>query len=117
MNEYIKWFLTNLAVLALFIGGIVYNLPFITTIAVVVYWITAIGAIGTYLLTLPATKLAVLVKDNLSESSHSVVSKEMDFLIDLPVVAAFLYFNYPILAIFYVLHMYSLWMSSKSLNV
>ena len=106
MKDIIKWALYTGAVLGALLVGLLYNLPSLAMLAVIIYWITGIVAFLT---------LGVLSSEEgkkqltAGKATLSKVPKWLDALKDICVVAVLVYFTYPVLAIFYALHIPALW--------
>ena len=105
MKAYLKWFLINGGILTAFIYGIMCSQPSLTVLAVVIYWFTSILAIVFYIF-LTFDKNSVLLKH---ATKPSAILKPLDVAYDVLVVYALVYFSYPVLAIFYTLHIFLLW--------
>ncbi len=109
MKNYTRWALSNSIVLAAFVGGIVYTLPSLTILAVIIYWLTALGATILYVgVVSPLAKHVKKETVTKTISNQSHIPKWLDATVDIGVVAVFMYFSYPVLAIAYLWHIYAL---------
>lgn len=114
-----KWALLNFAVLGAFLGGFYFALPSLTTVAVVIYWLTSLVALGVYAVMQSELMRTALLIDNSSireALDNKVVPLWVDQLYDLLVVTVLVYFSYPVLAIAYAIHTYLLWRSIQILK-
>lgn len=111
MNKILKWALMNFGVVALFFWGYYEPNSGILTLSLTLFWITAVTAIMFGFSEDVAH--AMLKKDPDFEPS---VSKEVDIIFDTAVTIMLAYYDYSVLAVFYLIHMLALNTLRENLN-
>ena len=137
-KKILRWIVTNLAVVGMFLAGTIYGIEWLLLISLVLLWFTAIGGTFVWLFVnllknqqgksfdilvfpkdslpneeerdkLKEDKIFCITDYSLMKITVGSVSRKLDAVFDTIVVGILVYFGYTWLPLFYITHMLGLW--------
>ena len=102
MTTKIKWLVCNLGLLGLFLYGTIYNVDGFATLAIIGYWALSIMS---FLLFIPDVQKGATKK--IIETGQKVSPRWLNLIFDTGVTIMLAWYGYPILAFFWVVHMFA----------